>query len=193
MTHSVLLGFICLLLLISLTGVSMAAESPGYALYVQGGVSSITNGTDGMTVITVMDVIPYFHITDGNKSLLLPIEGLTNITYPLDAAVVLSGTGNESTSLVKVSNLTLSDGNKSLILQVKPLEFYEGKLLNSFVSEKKELPLEKTGKFSSIGIYIETTQLPPANAGGLKITIINRSNDENKSNIAIFHKELQTD
>ena len=193
MTHSVLLGFICSLLLISLTGVSMAAESPGYALYVQGGVSSITNGTDGMTVITVMDVIPYFHITDGNKSLLLPIEELTNITYPLDAAVVLSGTGNESTSLVKVSNLTLSGGNKSLILQVKPLEFYEGTLLKSFVSEKKELPLEKTGKFSSIGIYIETTQLPPANAGGLKITIINRSNDENKPNIAIFHKEIPTD
>ena len=183
MNYYLTFGFICSLLLVSLAGVTMATESPGYTLYIQGGESSITNGTDGMMLITVKDVVPYFHITDGNRSLLLPIEGLTNITYPLNTAAVFSGADGDYISLVEVSNLSLSEENKSLILQVKPLEFYEGTVLKSFANEKNELPLGKTGKFSSFGIYIETTQLPPANADSYKITLINRSNNEYKPRI----------
>jgi hypothetical protein len=183
MRHFILLGFTCLLLLISLTVVTMATEFPGYVLYIQGGESSITNGTDGMTVITVKEVVPYFHITDGNKSILLPVEGLTNITNPLNTAVVFSDADSDYISLVEVSDLSLSEGNTSLILQVKPLEFYDGKMLRGFANEKNELPIGKTSNFKSFGIYMETTQLPPANADSYKITFINNSNIEKKPSV----------
>ncbi len=37
MNHTILLGFICSLLLVSVAGVGMADEAPGYVVYVQGG------------------------------------------------------------------------------------------------------------------------------------------------------------
>ena len=73
-------------------------------------------------MITVNDVVPYFHLADGNKSSLIPVERLTNVTFPLNAAVVFSGADNETAFMVEVSNLSLSDGNKSLTLLVKPLK-----------------------------------------------------------------------
>lgn len=70
------------------TGFCSAAESSSAVIYIQGSDSAITNGSDGM-IITVKDVIPYFHITDGKESKLVPLESLTDITYPVQAVVNL--------------------------------------------------------------------------------------------------------
>ena len=67
MNHHVLVGFICLFLLISLAGLCIADESPGYMVYVQGGESSITNGSGGVYMMTVKDIVPYFYLTNGVK------------------------------------------------------------------------------------------------------------------------------
>ena len=141
----------------------MADEVPSYLGYVQGGESTITDGTNGTSVITVNDLIPYFHLADGNKSSLIPVERLTNMTNPMNAAMVFSGAENETTFMVEVSNLSLSDGNKVLTLHVKPLEFHEGELLKSFTSKKNELNTIKTGKSGNVGIYIEITSVIPSN------------------------------
>ena len=155
MNYCLTFGFICSLLLVSLAGVCMAAESPSYEAYIQGGESSMVNGTDGIMVVTVKELVPYFNIANGKKSLLLPVERLTNITYPVNAAIVFSGADNESTFRVEVSNLSLSERNKALIVQVKPLEFYEGSLLNNFTSEKKNLSV---GSINGIGFYLEINE-----------------------------------
>ena len=136
----------------------MAAESPSYEAYIQGGESSIVNGTDGIMVVTVKELVPYFNIANGKKSLLLPVERLTNITYPVNAAIVFSGADNESTFRVEVSNLSLSERNKALIVQVKPLEFYEGSVLNNFTIEKKELSAGSVGSINGIGFYLEINE-----------------------------------
>ena len=163
MNHYILLGFICSFLLVSFAGSGMAEDSPGSVAYLQGGQSIITNGTDGMTDIIVQDLVPYVHVTDGKKSILIPVQQLTNMTAPMNAALVLSGEDKESTFVVEVSNLSLSDGNNTLTLLVKPLEFYEGDILKSFAGDRKELEPEKIGKPMSTGIYIEIIGSLPTN------------------------------
>lgn len=156
-------AFICLLLLISLVGVGQADEAPGYFVYVQGGDSSITNGSDGMTEITVKDIIANFYIANGMKSILHPVERLTKLRYPLDAAMVFSGADNESVSMVTISNLSLSEGDTVLTLQVTPMKYYEGEVLKSFTGEKGRLDMTNVGEVLSTGIYMEMKGIAPEN------------------------------
>lgn len=155
MKGSLSFGLICFLLLVSLAGVCMAEKLPAAVVYIQGGESEITNGSDGMTMITMKDVVPYLHMSYGNKSYMMPVQFLSTFTYPLNTVVVFSGAEGESSSLVEISNLSLSDGNKTLTLQVIPLEFYEGERLKSFTSEKKSIVAYEGAKFMSTGIYVE--------------------------------------
>ena len=155
MTRKIPFVFICLLLLVSLAGVSMADEAPSYVAYIQGGEAFITDGTDGMVEIIVKDVIPHFHVSEQEIGILVPVELLTNVTYPVNAAMVFSGIDDESTSIVEVSNLSLSDGNSVLTLQVRPLEFYEGERLKLFHSENKGLNVINRAAISFTGIYAE--------------------------------------
>lgn len=83
----------------------------------------ITQGTDGMMEIAVKNLVPYFHVQISNKGGLIPVEVLTNLTYPLTSAVVFSGVHSNGTSFCTVSNLTLTDDGKSLTIKVQPLEF----------------------------------------------------------------------
>lgn len=153
-------------MLVSLTGVCMGENSPGYTIYVQGGGSSISPGSDGQSVMTVEDIIPYSHITNGVMSYLMPVERLVNMTFPLNAAIVFSGDTGQSTYLVNVSNLSWSAGNKSVSLEIKPLEFYEGDMLKPYGSPTNDVGLDKTGNYSSTGIYIEILRKPVVNSLG---------------------------
>lgn len=155
MKSSVSLGFICFLLPVFLAGICMADEVPGSLMYIQGGESSITEGFDGEKLITVQDIIPYLQLSVGNKNYLELVSKLSGITYPLNAAIVVSGCDKESVSLVEIFNLSLSDENKSLLLQVKPLEFYEGSVLKTFEGETSGLDTIDVGNCSQTGVYIE--------------------------------------
>lgn len=163
MGYCVQLGILCSLVLVFCTGFCSAAESSSALIYIQGSGSTITNGSDGM-IITVKDVVPYFHITDGVESKLVPIESLTDISYPLHAVVNLFDAENESISIIQVLNLSLSDENKVLTLNVNPLEFYEGERLKSFVNGQTPLSDEKTGEYNRAGIYLEAVWEAPSNA-----------------------------
>ncbi len=163
MNHPLLLGFISILLLISLAGFCVADTAPSITAYVQGGESSITDGINGTYVITVKDVTPYFHISQGEKSSLIPVRSLRNPTYPMSAALVLSNTDNETNTLVQVVNVSLSDGNKILSLQVNPLEYYEGERFKSFNSNSKGLETLVNSQFTKAAIYFEIEGAPPVN------------------------------
>lgn len=149
------LGFIFSLLLVLLAGICIADEVPGSVMYIQGKESSITEGSDGEMMVTVQDIVPYFHISVGDKNYLEPVSELSGIMYPLNAAIVFSGADDESVSLVEISNLSVSDENKSLMLLVKPLLFYEGSVLKTFEGEKSGLDTSAVGNCSQTGVYIE--------------------------------------
>lgn len=157
--------FICSLLLISLPGVCMAEESPTFVAYVQGGESSLNTDPNGVSVITVRDIAPYFHITDGEKSYLLSVGNLPGYSFPLNAALVFTEPDNESTYRVEVSNLSLSDGNTSLTLQVQPLEFYEGEVLKPFMSTDTDIKtINELSNNIFTGMYLELIGNPQANS-----------------------------
>ena len=162
MNHSLSLGFISFVLLISLTGVCIADDAPGSLVYIQGGESSIVNGSDGVYVITVKDIVPYFHIADGEKSNLIPVERLNNSTSLLNAALVLSSTADETVVMVRVVNLLLSDGNKVLTLQVDPLGYYEGALLTSFNDKKQDIDVITDNPIRT-GVFLENIGAPLEN------------------------------
>ncbi|MDD1727831.1 MAG: hypothetical protein LUQ50_02030 [Methanospirillum sp.] len=161
MMNQIRCGVICSVLLVALAGFCIADEAPGYLVYVQGGEGSITNGSDGATVITVKDIVPYYHITDNEKSSLIPVERLANLPYPLSTALVFSGDDNETTFMVQVSQLSLSDGNTVLTLQVEPLPYYEGDRLASFTSKGLKTLVES--QYTKSAIYMDMAGTPPEN------------------------------
>lgn len=155
MTQNYSIGFLCVILIFCLTGVSMADETPSYLVYIQGGEASIADGTDGMMELTVRDVVSHFHLSEKEYGILIPIDTLTSLSYPLNAAVVFSDTLEESTSMVEISNLTISDGNKVLTLQVRPLEFYEGEKLEGLNKDTHDLDGTDLKAITFTGIFVE--------------------------------------
>lgn len=62
------------------TGSSTGCRITQLHIIYSGWETTITDGTDGGMVITIQDIIPYFHFADGERSRLLPIEQLVNYT-----------------------------------------------------------------------------------------------------------------
>ncbi|PWR71860.1 hypothetical protein ACKUB1_14280 [Methanospirillum stamsii] len=163
MGYCIHLGILCSLVLVFCTGFCSAAESSSALIYIQGSGSAITNGSNGM-IIMVKDVVPYFHITDGVESKLVPVESLTDISYPAQAVVKLFNAENETNSIIQVLNLSLSDENKVLTLNVNPLEYYEGEMLKSLVNGQELTLDEINGEYNRADIYLEAVWEAPSNA-----------------------------
>lgn len=158
-----LCGCLCLFLLVSLTGASLADSPSGFTIYVQGGESAIISDLNGTSVITIKDVVPYCYINQENTGELIPIQNFSYFSYPLQAALVISGEEKEHISMISVENLSLSDEKKILTLKVRPLEFYEGSGLNVFANNSPE-PIMNTGeKVKNTGLYLEIIDPTPTN------------------------------
>ncbi len=164
MNRMVFSGVIIIFMMISLVGISNAVESPSYVIYMQGGESRITNGSDGMMEIAISDIAKNATITDGNTSKSIPIERLANITFPVDAAVVYPGTGNESISMIQISQMSLSSDGKDLTLEVSPLRFYDGEGLKSYAENQTELFSSTDGNLTTTEVYLETSVNPAENS-----------------------------
>lgn len=166
MSHQIRWGVLCFVLLFLLTGMCIAAKSPADVLFIQGGVSTFTENGNGTYVWTVKDIIPYLHLSheSNGTSRFMTSDILNTISYPLNAALVFSGADNESSFVVEVSTISFSDRNKTLTLQVKPIEYYEGDLFKSFTPDTGELISDVAGKSRITGIYLEMAGYPPDNA-----------------------------
>jgi hypothetical protein len=68
--------------------------------------------------------------------------------------LVISGSVNRSASLVQISNITLSD-DKSIILETKPIKYYERDILNSYAAVNQTLGMGDENGMNKIGLYIE--------------------------------------
>lgn len=156
-------GILSFLVLVFCAGFCSAAESSSAVIYIQGSGSVISNGSNGM-IITVKDVVPYFHITDGVESKLIPVELVTENSYPLNAVIELFNTVNESKSIIQVSNLSFSDENMVLTLHIKPLDFYDGEMLKSLANGQITLSDKNIGEYNRTGIYLESLFEVPSNS-----------------------------
>jgi len=156
-------GVTCLFLLFSLAGFCFAEEAPEHSLYIQGGEYNITEDADGVILIAIQDVVPYFFTEFEKAKQLLPVSQIPLYSLPINAALVFSGTDGDSISLVQISNLTLSGENKDLTLQIKPLEFYEGEMLKAYV--KDAIPFDTVHKEmkDTLGVFIEGALIVPEN------------------------------
>lgn len=163
MNYGILAGFTCFFLLLSLTGFCVAEKAPEYSIYLQGGESSRTEDADGGIQITIQDIVPYIFSANVNKSLLLPVRQVSLYSFPMNAALVFSGTDEESVSFVQISNLSLSDGNKELTLQIASLEFYDGVMLKEFAKNAIPIDTVEKEKMKSVGIYLEGSFDAPDN------------------------------
>jgi len=150
--------------LLSLAGFCVADEAPGYTLYIQGGESSITEDTDGMITIKIQGIVPYFHLEFEKEKQLLPIGDISRYSLPVNAAIVSYGSDGDTTSLVQISNLSLSDENRVLTIQMKLLEFYDGDVLKDYAKDSKNLDITENEPNFEIGIIIEGASVTPENA-----------------------------
>jgi hypothetical protein len=151
------------ILFICLAGVITADTVPAEVAYVQGGHSVMNNGMDGMSELTVTGIVPYFNVANDDLYRLIPLKNLSKISTPISAALVLSDAGNETVALVSISNLTLSDDTNTIVLQIKPLDFYEGTSLEKFKSRINDEGLHTGENNGDVGIYLELFGFPPEN------------------------------
>jgi hypothetical protein len=149
-------------MLVILSGVCFADETQAYTTYIQGGKSTITNESSSMMEITVDDIISHSSVSFGNQSFLRPVSSLSTITVPLNAALVFSSPEEDAVTLVQIHNLSFSEKNTLLTLQVQPLEYYEGSVLNRVTSGYEKADL-KSIKPLSTGIYLEEGYKTPEN------------------------------
>ena len=164
MNQSMIAGVTCLFLLFSLAGFCVADGVPGYTLYIQGGESLITKDTDGVMLITIQDVVPYIFADFENRNQLLPVSEDSIFSFPMNAVLVFSGTDGDSASFVQVSNLSVSDENNALTLQIKPREFYEGEILKAFAKGAEPIETVDKEKKGTTSVYLEVASITPENS-----------------------------
>jgi len=143
--------------------VCMADEALGHQVYLQGSDSSVAEGEDGMIILTIENMVPYgVYLLD--NSFIMPIGTIiTDINGSLNAAVIQSGPGGETVSIVQVSNPHYSADSRVLTLEVQPLEFYEGTVLTNFMEEKQDFSTDMNGTILMTGVYLEYNPGAPDN------------------------------
>nr|WP_319537809.1 hypothetical protein [uncultured Methanospirillum sp.] len=159
-------GLIVLVLLLSLTGICCAADSPEYLGYLHGEGSVIVNTTEDMMTITVSNPDTVVNITKDGNTTSFPVSYLTNMSTPIDAVVVFNDKDSRSSSIVKIENLTFSDDKRSLTLQVQPLDYYDRTLLSPYAQETQNLRQLNTKTFNATGVFMELIKSAPDNAQG---------------------------
>lgn len=157
-------GVLMIVLLISLTGTCFAADSPGYLATLTGGESQIVNGTDGMMVITLDNPDQKVNITKEDNTSQISVGLLKYAVLPIDAIAVFSSPEMKTASIIKIENLSISDYNDNLTLKVKPLEYYDGEVLTSYVQDTVNLKELDENLFNSTGLYLEMKNNIPDNA-----------------------------
>lgn len=151
-----------LILLLSF-GISTADTIPAKVAYIQGSHYVMSDGTDGVSDLALSGIVPYFNLAIGDTNQLVPIKNLSTIRMPVNAALLFSDNGSETVALVSISNLTFSDSPDTVVLQVKPLEFYEGTALERFKSRMSDEILKTGEKTGIIGLYLEIIDTAPEN------------------------------
>jgi len=157
-------GLIILVLLLSLTGICCAGDSPKSLAFLHGEGSTIVNATEDMMTITVSNPDNFVNITKDGNTTSVPVSFLTYVSLPIDAVVVFNDKDSKSVSIVKIENLTFSDDKRYLTLQVDPLDYYERTLLSPYAQDTQNLHKLDKKTFNATGLYMEIIKSAPDNA-----------------------------
>ncbi len=157
-------GLIVLVLLLSLTGICCATDSPGSLIYLHGEGSTVVNATEDMMTITVSHPDNFVNITKNGNNTSVPVGFLTYLSTPIDAVVVFHDKDSKSASIVKIENLTFSDDKRYLTLQVDPLDYYDKTLLSPYAQDAQNLHQVDKKTFNVTGLYMEIIPSPPDNS-----------------------------
>lgn len=164
MNHYQSLSFISFILLISLVGISAAEVLPAKVIFIQGGEGNVTDGIDGMKIVTVKDISPFFNISDTNSTVSHPIKLIPEYSCPMNGAVEFSNNSGESGAYMIISNLSLSSDEKIITIEAVPVEFYEGEALKFAVKENKILNSDDSLPGTNTSLYFEVISSPPSNS-----------------------------
>jgi hypothetical protein len=147
----------------SAISVCIAEETLDYPIYLQGGKGILSDGENGTMVLKISEIVPYYQIRVLDRSYLMPIQDISGFALPLNAALVISNNDGEIVSLVKISNWSTDKDNAEINLVIKPLEFYEGTVLDIFNTEKQEISPEIIKNSMMVSIYGEIQEQIPEN------------------------------
>jgi hypothetical protein len=147
-----------------LAGISSAADSHEYLAVLQGGENSIVTDTEDVIIITVHNPDPYLNITNNTSTIQSPVESLINASFPMNAVVLFSTPDTEVASMIQIENLSISDNNEYLILQVRPIDFYEGEVLTPYAQGTGTLHDFDQKSFDEARLYLEMIMTAPDNS-----------------------------
>lgn len=170
-----------MIVLVSLAGIGSAAESFSSLAFLQAGESTITNGTDDMMVITVHAVDPQMNVTRNGNITQVPPQFLQYTNRPSNAVLVFPHEEMTSVSIVSIANLSFSDDNTTLTLQVQPLDYYDGGILSSYAEGQMNLHQFPQKTSNETRLYVEIKKYPPENGwtsgSGCNICVENSQGD----------------
>jgi hypothetical protein len=169
MPRYLLVGFICIILLCSLQGICSAEESESVLGYIQGESSTIKEGINGTNIIEIHKIVPYFYFSEANRSNMRPVFILKNATCLMNAVLVGSDLSHESISMIQILNFSVSEDSQNLTLTVRPLEFYEGGVLQSFEEEGKKIDISEMKENQYTDVYLELIRPTPTNTDDYKL------------------------
>jgi len=149
--------------IILLTGICSAVETNGYLVYVQGGTGTLIDDNNGTDTLQISDLVPFYSASWEGKSNLMPVPFITGFPLPIHGAIVCTGQEGDSTSLIRITNWSLSDDMTVIDLEWKPVEFYDGTLLIPFDTDTKEITQEILDGSIMTGLYLEITGVTPSN------------------------------
>jgi|GEM_PF-763187 len=184
-------GLLTAILLFFLTGFCIADETPMFLAQIQGGESSITGEPDEMMILSIGNYAPYFNITEGNTTYSVPLEHLTTVSWPIHAAILFADDEKDSVSLVTVANLSVSEEENIMTLQVAPLPFYEGELLTTLAEEFVELDSLPGESYGNTTVFLEIEKQRAENEplccpGGYWLETDRCCRDEGQGNILCY-------
>ena len=155
--------FSLILVITFMAGMCMASERYGSLVYVQGGTTILEESENGIQVLKISDLAPYYYTSQGERSILMPVPALTGFSLPLDGAIVTTGKGGDTTSLIRITNGSLSEDTTEINLEYTPVSYYEGTALKSFEAGQKEISSETLNGSLMTGLYLEILGDIPSN------------------------------
>lgn len=154
---------LALMIMTSLLVCSITADNePGVMVVLTANSSAITLVENDTYLFTISDIHPNATLIDVNQTnWTIPLEGAIP-TESKSAAVVLSGIdGNESIFMGQMSDANYSADLKSLSLNLTPLKYYDGTILQRFNDNKTEI---HPGNYTTTAIHIESMISIPTNS-----------------------------
>lgn len=159
------LSIIILIALLSLAGICSATESSESYAYLQGGESTIMS-SDNTMLLMVHDLNPDLKLTKAGNTSHIPSNFIQYGSLPMNAVVNFSDSDEKIGSLMIIENLSFTDDNKTLTLQARPLEYYDGTVLTPYLGNTTNLSILDKKTFNETEINLEIMSIPPENAIG---------------------------